>query len=29
MQLQAFVVHNAIDDSFFTLYNTGFDSQAR
>ncbi|NYI74531.1 hypothetical protein CDUR_12705 [Corynebacterium durum] len=29
MQLQAFVVPNAIDDSFFALYNTGFDSQAR
>ncbi len=29
MQLQAFVVPNAIGDSFFTLYNTGFDSQTR
>ena len=29
MQLQAFVVPNAIDDSFFPLHNTGFDSQAR
>ena len=29
MQLQSFVFPHDIDDSFFTLYNTGVDSQAR